>query len=59
MVDFGKGVLMESAHQKKLIALRQTIKKSVHQRKLKDLKKLVQQYFLIINKAMKIGRAHV
>jgi len=56
MVKSGKDVLFERTRQEELIELRQTIKESVHQRKLKGLKKLVQQYFLIINKVMNGGK---
>jgi len=41
MVDSGKGVLLRK------------IQKNLHHKRLKGLKKLVQQYFLIINKAMR------
>ena len=57
MVDLGNGVLMENARKKELKELRQTIKTSLHdkkERKLKELEKLVRQYFLMLKpEAMK------
>ena len=51
MAESAKGVLMENTQQKELSELRQTIKTSLHhkkQRKLKELKKLVQRYLLMV-----------
>ena len=43
-----KTVLSKDIRQEELIELRQTIKESLHQRKIKEFKKLVQQYFLVL-----------
>ena len=51
MVDLGNGVLMENTRKKELKESRQTIKTSLHdkkERKLKELEKLVRQYFLLL-----------
>jgi len=51
MVDLDEGILMGNTRQKELKELRQTIKVSLHekkQRKLKELEKLVHQYFSML-----------
>jgi hypothetical protein len=56
MVKSDKDVLFEKTRQEELIELRQTIKESVHHRRLKELKKLVQQYFLMLKPKAMDGR---
>ena len=57
MVDLGNGVLMENTRKKELKELRHTIKTTLHdkkERKLKELEKLVRQYFSMLKpEAMK------
>jgi len=48
MAKLGKSVFLKGIRQEELMGLRQTIKESIHQRKLKDFKRLVQQYFLVL-----------
>ena len=48
MIKSNKTVLFKEDRQEELVKLQQTIKESVHQRKLKELKKLVQRYFLML-----------
>lgn len=60
MVDLGNGVLMGNTKQKELRELRQTIKTSLYdkkERKLKELEKLVRQYFSMLKpKSIKGGK---
>ncbi|MBF0570325.1 MAG: hypothetical protein HQL12_00490 [Candidatus Omnitrophica bacterium] len=47
---------MEKTQHKRLTELRKTIKESIHQKNLKELKKLVHQYFLILKPEAMKGR---
>jgi hypothetical protein len=47
-VRSGQGVSMKNERQEKLMELRQTIRESLRQGKLKEFKKLVQRYFSIL-----------
>jgi hypothetical protein len=48
MIKPNKNVSFKETRQEELVKLQQTIKESVHQRKLKELKKQVQRYFLML-----------
>ena len=48
MANSSRGVLFKETQQKELNELRQTIKGSIQQKKLKELKKLLQKYFLVL-----------
>ena len=44
-----KSVFGEKTKQDELMELREVIKETIHQKRLKGLKKLVQRYFLMIS----------
>jgi hypothetical protein len=48
MLKFDRSSLFNKIRQEELMELRQAIKTSVHQRKLKELEKLVQRYLFMI-----------
>jgi len=48
MVKSSKTVLFKETRQEELMKLQQAIKTSIHQRKLKELERLVQRYLFMI-----------
>ena len=55
MVKSSKTVLFKEIRQEELMKLQQAIKTSIHQRKLKELERLVQRYlFMIKPEAMEL-----